>query len=54
VITNREIRSADLLDEALVEVVESAVENGVERERIATALRQRAESVEAARDITGD
>jgi hypothetical protein len=46
VITNREIRSADLLDEALVEVVESAVENDVERARIATALRERAEALE--------
>lgn len=45
-ITNREIRSADLLDEALTEVVESATENGVKRERIATALRERAEAVE--------
>jgi hypothetical protein len=46
VITNREIRSADLLDEALDEVVESAVENDVGRERVAAALRERAEAVE--------
>ena len=45
-ITNREIRNADLLEEALDEVVESAVENGVGRERVVAALRERAEAVE--------
>ncbi|MEF8818760.1 MAG: hypothetical protein V5A31_09270 [Haloferacaceae archaeon] len=52
-ITNREIKSVGLLDEALAEVVESAVENGVERERIAAALRERAEAVETGNDTTG-
>ena len=45
-ITNCEIRNADLLEEALDEVVDSAVENGVGRERVAAALRERAEAVE--------
>jgi hypothetical protein len=47
VITNREIRSEDLLDEALDEVVGSAVENGVDPEHVAERLRQRAEAVES-------
>jgi hypothetical protein len=46
VITNREIRNEDLLDEALDEVVGSAVENGVDPERVAARLRQRAKAVE--------
>ncbi len=46
-ITNREIRSVNLLDDALAEVVESAVENDLERERIAAALREHAETVES-------
>jgi len=54
VITNRDIRSAALLDEALGEVVESAVENDVARARIATALRERAEAVEAGETAAGD
>jgi len=45
-ITNREIGNGDLLEEALDEVVESAVENGVGRDRVAAALRERAEAVE--------
>ncbi|UIO98995.1 hypothetical protein Hbl1158_10660 [Halobaculum sp. CBA1158] len=57
-ITNREISSHRLLDEALEEVVESASENGLPADDIATALRERADEVEstvdAARGDIGD
>jgi hypothetical protein len=45
VITNREIRDEDLLDEALDEVTTSAVDNGVAREAVAAALREHAAAV---------
>ncbi|MXR42313.1 hypothetical protein GRX01_13320 [Halobaculum sp. WSA2] len=41
-ITNREIASRELLDEALDELVDSARENGVADDEIAAALRVRA------------
>ena len=41
-ITNREIASRELLDEALDELVDSARENGVADDEIAAALRARA------------
>lgn len=45
-ITNREIGDEDLLDEALAEVAASAVENGLDRERVAAAFRRRAAAVD--------
>ncbi|WP_435065008.1 hypothetical protein [Halobaculum sp. EA56] len=46
-ITNREIASERLLDEALAEVAESARENGLPEGTVATALRERAAAVES-------
>jgi hypothetical protein len=47
VITNREITDEALLREALDEIVESARENGVREARLAAALREHADAVEA-------
>jgi len=47
VITNREIRTEALLEEALDEVVESALENGVAPATVAATLREQADRVES-------
>lgn len=44
-ITNREIKSEALLDEALTEIVESARENGISDQRLAETLSDTAEAV---------
>ena len=44
-ITNREITSRELLDEALDELVDSARANGVSDDEIAAALRVRAAGI---------
>ncbi|MFC7137135.1 hypothetical protein ACFQRB_13135 [Halobaculum litoreum] len=52
-ITNREIASSALLNEALDEVVESAVDNGFERGELAAVFRDRAAALEAEADGDG-
>ncbi|SHH63856.1 hypothetical protein [Halobaculum gomorrense] len=49
-ITNRDISSRALLEEALDELVESASENGVSDEVLAEALRVRASEVDESGD----
>ncbi|MFB6301631.1 MAG: hypothetical protein ABEH78_02035 [Haloferacaceae archaeon] len=48
-ITNREIRSERLLEDALGEVTESALANDIGAETVASTLRDRAEAVEGER-----
>lgn len=45
VITNREIRNERLLDEVLSEVTESALENDMDPEKVATMFREQAEAI---------
>jgi hypothetical protein len=50
VITNREISSEALLEEALDEVTESATTNGLSRSTVAAVLRAHADQIESGDD----
>jgi ribosome-binding protein aMBF1 (putative translation factor) len=53
-ITNREIKSEALLEEALTEIVESARENGISDEVLTAALSETAEAVASGESESDD